>query len=555
MTQHYIHTHQTPLVRFLIDTGAACMSATARQSQLLHFFALLLFVFLAARPPLAFAYRISLQMVEGHGCHRVVAAHRRLLLGHVFKATSPNGRFTEGAKLIDGRRLARIEAVGKNLFYFWLPEKALPDEPPVVVHIHFGMSGAFSVFPLPGKTHTPTTRLSLINKEKNISASLSAMTCVHGGPDLYESKYKALGPDPLREDADKERLWLKMQSTSKAIGQVLMDQSFVAGIGNIYRAEILFKSSLHPEQPACTIPRTSFETLWMHSVLLLQRGFTTGSILTVDPAEAALLGPPWTRRYIYNHGHCGRCGSAIQNWTMVGRTVYCCPTCQPLSTGTELAASRKQAIAVAREAKEFVSHCAGEDSATLTPAKMTVALLRSKLEALGESTRGKKAELVSRLSQALLAAGPASAMAIAEREVEGKEEMVATIVAVTNTAAELLPATPLKIRPGTLHLGPATSARRAAWEKRRAGENRASEHVALHADEAGVEEKEEEDEALDVMEEVLISPSSGEQTPKRKTAARKSKRQRQGSSKREWAAEVPVPGSVGMMDDILTSET
>lgn len=88
------------------------MSGTVHRFPLLHLFALLSFVFLAGSPLLATAYRIPLQMVEGHGCHRVVAAHRRLLLGHVFKATSPNGRFTEGAKLIDGRRLARIEAVG-----------------------------------------------------------------------------------------------------------------------------------------------------------------------------------------------------------------------------------------------------------------------------------------------------------------------------------------------------------------------------------------------------------------------------------------------------------
>jgi len=425
------------------------------------------------------------------------------------------------------------------------------------------MSGAFSVSPLPGKPHTPTTRLSLINTDLNLSASLSAMTCVHGSLDLYESKYKLLGPDPLREDADKERLWLKMQSTSKAIGQVLMDQSFVAGIGNIYRAEILFKSSVHPEQPARTISRATFETLWMHSVLLLQRGFTTGSILTVDPAEAARLGPPWTRRYIYNHQSCGRCGSAIQNWTMAGRTVYCCPTCQPLSPGTELASLRKQAVAIARAAKEFVSHCAGEDSATLTPGKMTVAVLRAKLVALGVPTTGKKAELVTRLTEALVAAGPAALAKDKEEKEKMEAETVATAMAMPNTAAAAaaaavaatsssaeLPATPVKVTPGTLHLGQAASARRAAREKRRAGENRAVEHVALHADEAGGEEDEEEEEALNALEEVIILPSSGEQEP-----GRKSKRPRQERSKREWAAEVAVPGSVGMMDDILASET
>lgn len=163
-----------------------------------------------------------------------------------------------------------------------------------------------------------------------------------------QSKYAALGPDPLREDADKERLWAKMQATAKPIGQVraprvdgvavgrergrggscvmgpttascglsgvtqshphpprqvLMDQSCVAGIGNIYRAEILFKSGVHPEQPARTLPRAVFELIWTHSVLLLQRGFLTGSILTVDPEEARVLGPKWCVRCWW----CGWC--------------------------------------------------------------------------------------------------------------------------------------------------------------------------------------------------------------------------------------------------------
>ena len=53
---------------------------------------------------------------------------------------------------------------------------------------------------------------------------------------------------------------------------------------------------MHPEQPGNTVDREAFERIWRHSVLLLQRGFKEGSILTVDPAEAKILGPPWTRR-------------------------------------------------------------------------------------------------------------------------------------------------------------------------------------------------------------------------------------------------------------------
>lgn len=69
-----------------------------------------------------------------------------------------------------------------------------------------------------------------------------------------------------------------------------------AGVGNIYRAEILYKSRVHPEQPGNTLSRATFDTIWGHCVDLLQRGFSSGSILTVDPEDAKTLGKPWTRR-------------------------------------------------------------------------------------------------------------------------------------------------------------------------------------------------------------------------------------------------------------------
>ena len=65
------------------------------------------------------------------------------------------------------------------------------------------------------------------------------------GADLYNEKRGKLGPDPLREDADKELLWERMQKSKAPVGRLLMDQDAVAGIGNIYRAEILYKVVLH----------------------------------------------------------------------------------------------------------------------------------------------------------------------------------------------------------------------------------------------------------------------------------------------------------------------
>ena len=85
-------------------------------------------------------------MVEGHGVHRVANRHKKRLKGQRFKAVSPNGRFTAGAEAINDKILYRIEAIGKNLFYFFSDDKNGAGEM-VVVHIHFGMSGRFATFP------------------------------------------------------------------------------------------------------------------------------------------------------------------------------------------------------------------------------------------------------------------------------------------------------------------------------------------------------------------------------------------------------------------------
>lgn len=126
------------------------------QQPRIPFFLLPLLLLLLGRAALSSGFRISafkhprlprrLRMVEGHGVARVAAAHRRLLLGKAFKATSPNGRFADGARLIDRRRLSRIENIGKNLFYFFskTPQSVPSPVDPVCVHIHFGMSGAFT---------------------------------------------------------------------------------------------------------------------------------------------------------------------------------------------------------------------------------------------------------------------------------------------------------------------------------------------------------------------------------------------------------------------------
>jgi Formamidopyrimidine-DNA glycosylase N-terminal domain len=160
-------------------------------------------------------------MVEGHQCHRVAAAHRRLLVGRSFKATSPNARFEAGAAAINGRPLTKIEVHGKNIFYFFsrLSTSGSPAEGAAkvsargatsaagvsgdgaaaaaaaaassavaaheIVHVHFGMSGRFKTMKRPGDEATPTTRLRLESDELDLVAHLSAMTVNHGDDAYY----------------------------------------------------------------------------------------------------------------------------------------------------------------------------------------------------------------------------------------------------------------------------------------------------------------------------------------------------------------------------------
>ena len=424
-------------------------------------------------------------MVEGHGVHRVAVTHRRALVGKRFAATSPNGRFEHGARAIDGEPLRKIEAIGKNLFYFYGDASASKNraETNKVVHVHFGMSGRFGVFAADTAPEvTANTRLRL--EGHGMVALLSAMTVDLVDESTYLAKKQKLGQDPLREDACPETLWSKFSSSRKSVGLALMDQNMFAGVGNIYRAEILYKAGVHPDEPCDAIPRETFDALWFHTVQLMQRGFVNGSILTVDPEEALVLGDPWTRRYVYNQKTCGRCRGDVRVWNMANRTVYACETCQPLRAQTSPVAKRETAeTAAARKEKKakkknkpfvpFVSHCAPDSAraASMEPSRLTVAQLKTALTERGWPKGLKKTARKAELVEAVLAAGASS--------------LNAPPPAAAAASSSYVPPPPLGAPPpGTKALEPRmNSARAAAREKLAAGEKGNVEHVALADDE------------------------------------------------------------------------
>ena len=398
-------------------------------------------------------------MVEGHQCHRLAIQHRAKLVGKAFKATSPNGRFVEGARAISDRTLRNIEVIGKNLFYFFGDG---PPENETVLHFHFGMSGRFTMCPdTNAEQPKPTTRLEL--RGHGLVGHLTAMTVQHGGRSLYETKKEELGEDPCRDDAIAERAWEKVKASKKSIGALVMDQSVIAGVGNIYRAELLFKAGIHPDTPGNALTEDQFmDGVWHHAKDLLLRGVVSGSILTVDPEEN--LPAPWTRRYIYNQSSCGRCGNRIVSWPIQNRTAYACPTCQPtLRAGISSKSSGRQYEA----AVVFPSHCAKDDLTTMmhTPEKMSVKQLRTVLEGFGKDVKMsvRKATLVDMVRDHV------------------KEEAVQTPDIKTEPATSAQRPTPVSAK-RSLDLNAIASASEAAAEKRRAGEKRNVEHVPAEND-------------------------------------------------------------------------
>ena len=347
-------------------------------------------------------------MVEGHGVRRVCIRHIKLLLNKKFKADSPNGRFAAGAKLINNQTLFRIESIGKNLFYFFGKQKS-----PTVVHIHFGMSGRFLNMPLNKLPEpTPTTRLRLLsNKKDNVGALLSAMTCNFGGFELYTEKKKKLGQDPLRSDADKNiffgctKYGTKSQQNA-VIGDVLMDQSKIAGVGNIYRAEILYKARVHPLTKVKDLSDSKLSNVWYHSVDLLQRGFKDGSILTIDEKDKCSENFDGRRRYIYNQSKC-LFGHSINSFKMKGRTCYVCNVCQEkydsdvkfASPPSNSRGGNSTISTPLRPVKLFKSHCAADKVDWGIPEKMTVKEIKEALIALGQPTKGRKSDLCKLLKE------------------------------------------------------------------------------------------------------------------------------------------------------------
>ena len=263
-------------------------------------------------------------MPEGHTVHRTANDFNRLFAGQTLTVDSPQGRFSADAKKISGQVLKRASAIGKQLF--------LEFENELILRIHLGIYGKWQwhlVDRLPEVVGEVRARFSC----GNTLAELRGPTvCEVMDYDEMMRVANRLGPDPLNPDRrgkESARFITKVISSKKTIGELLMDQSVIAGIGNVYRAELLFRAGIEPHTPGKKLTELQLIDLWNDSVKLLKVGVKTSFMITRD--ELFTKRPSKVdRNWVYKREGqpCRACGKKIQIELMVGRKLYWCATCQ-----------------------------------------------------------------------------------------------------------------------------------------------------------------------------------------------------------------------------------
>ena len=270
-------------------------------------------------------------MPEGHTLHRLAREIDSAFAGRRVAVSSPQGRFAESAALVDGSVLVGAEAAGKHLFCELSGER--------VVHIHLGLIGQLDVHTGVEEVPPPVGQVRMRLATAGAYADLrGAIVCEVVTTERRTAVIGRLGPDPLRDDADPERAWARIRRSQRPIGDLLLDQEVLAGVGNVYRAEVLFRHRMHPLRPGRTLRAGQWRAVWEDLVTLMNDGVKTGTIDTVRPEHTPeAMGRPAREDdhggevYVYRRAGqaCLVCGTRIRTEVLNGRNLFWCAHCQP----------------------------------------------------------------------------------------------------------------------------------------------------------------------------------------------------------------------------------
>lgn len=293
-------------------------------------------------------------MPEGNEIHRWAERHEAAFVGKPVQVDGPQGRFVD-SDVIDGRKLLRVMAVGKHLGYDFGKDR--------ILHIHLGLQGDFTE----GSGSLPEVRgalrLRMWNAQRvklpavpgvskrhawyssddgtgHLKPEQIAWVELRGPMDCsvytqakWDGLLERLGPDPLNGDAP-DRAFEKIQKSRKPIGQLLMEQDVIAGIGNIYRAELLYRARQSPFTPGKDVPLAVLKKMWKDAGPLMRAGMVDRRIVTTlakDRLNKTGKVEVDDEHYVYrrNGRDCRICGGKVSKQEgFAGRNLFWCPKCQ-----------------------------------------------------------------------------------------------------------------------------------------------------------------------------------------------------------------------------------
>ncbi|MEN9748182.1 MAG: hypothetical protein RLZZ603_874 [Actinomycetota bacterium] len=268
-------------------------------------------------------------MPEGHTVHRTANEFNRLFAGKRIWVDSPQGRFLGSSVRVSGQVLLEASAIGKQLFLHF--------DNNLWVRIHLGIYGKW-------QWHFGIEQSGFLDQptkgEVRARFYSTDALCELRGPTVCEvittSEVQAihdrLGPDPLNTDPngeELERFVARVQRSSQSIAALLMDQAVISGVGNVYRAELLFRAELDPYLAGKSLPRDTIVNLWQDAVALLEVGVRHGVMITREELFDATPEKS-ERNFVYKREgeSCRVCGKKISIALLAGRKLYWCPTCQ-----------------------------------------------------------------------------------------------------------------------------------------------------------------------------------------------------------------------------------
>ena len=262
-------------------------------------------------------------MPEGHTLHRLARLHQRRFAGAPVAVSSPQGRFSDAA-IVDGRLFTRASVWGKHLFHHYAGGP--------LVHVHLGLYGTFTESPTPMALPVGQVRMRIVGIDYGTDLR-GPTACEVIDEGQVAAIIARLGPDPLRPDADPASAMARIAKSRKPIGALLMDQSVIAGVGNVYRSELLYRHHIDPFRLGRDVEEAEFAAMWTDLVALMKVGVRRGKIVVVRPEHdhgAPSYGPNRPRTYVYRRAGepCRVCGTPILTTVLEGRNLFWCPTCQ-----------------------------------------------------------------------------------------------------------------------------------------------------------------------------------------------------------------------------------